>query len=267
VILNLRKLGAEVFPVSLIGEDESGRVLSEILAREKISLDGVMTPAGFRTALKSRILAGAENTRKQQILRIDSIFRDTISEEVYGRLLERLCGLAAGCDLLIVSDYLSQAVRPDLFDRLRSLFPQKLITLDSRKRLLFFRKAGYLTPNESELRALFPGRCFAGSGDFRDAMLELRRQTESSGIVLKRGHKGMVVFDGSDFREIGIHGSSEIVDVTGAGDTVLAVLSLALAAGADLFQAAELANVAGGLVVMKEGAYALSRSELQGALS
>ncbi|MCP5108388.1 MAG: hypothetical protein GY950_33685, partial [bacterium] len=104
--------------------------------------------------------------------------------------------------------------------------------------------------------------------DFYDAGEQLLTRLNARGIILKRGHNGMLVFEkGRPPEKIGIHGSSDIVDVTGAGDTVISVLSLALSAGADLVPAAVLANIAAGLVVMKEGCYPIGFQELQDELN
>ncbi len=267
VLLNLKKLGAEVFPISIVGDDQAGMILCQLLEQNEISREQLLILKDYKTALKSRILAGAENTRKQQILRIDYFNKGTPQKEAAELILNNLKKMLAEIDYLIISDYLGQVVDPELFTQLRKLFPEKVFLLDSRRRLLFFRQATYLTPNEAELKALFPDRIFYGDDDYYQALQELFRRSSCSGIVLKRGQQGMIVFNGSEFKKISIFGSSEIVDVTGAGDTVLAVLSLALAAGASLFEAAELANIAGGLVVMKEGAYALSRKELLEAVT
>jgi len=267
VLLNLKKLGAEVIPVALIGKDREAEILCNLLTADGINLNHLLITDNFQTARNSRILAGAENTRRQQILRIDYRQRGEIDQTQKAELERRLSLLLADADLLVISDYLGQSVSIEIYNKLRQKFPQKMIALDSRRRLLFFIGADFLTPNETELKALFPDRLFMQEDDFLQALVELKAKTAARGIVLKRGQLGMIAYDGERFKKIPIYGSSEIVDVTGAGDTVLAVLSFALTAGADLFTAAELANIAGGLVVMKEGAYALSREELQAALS
>jgi bifunctional ADP-heptose synthase (sugar kinase/adenylyltransferase) len=124
------------------------------------------------------------------------------------------------------------------------------------------------TPNEPELKSLFHDRTFNVTEDYLSAGKELMETLNASGIVLKRGHKGILVFQkDQDPKEIKIHGGSDIVDVTGAGDTVISVVALAVASGSDMYSAAYIANVAAGLVVMKEGAYPVEMEELLHELS
>ncbi|MCI0471243.1 MAG: PfkB family carbohydrate kinase, partial [Candidatus Aminicenantes bacterium] len=175
-----------------------------------------------------------------------------------------LCELLAETDLLIISDYLYESVKPALFTRIKEKFPDMITIIDSRNNLSEFRKVTYATPNEPEIKKMFPGAYFRGEEDFYRAGSELLNIIEAEGIILKRGYKGMIVFEKNKEPEtIAIHGSSDIVDGAGAGDTVISVAGLALAAGADLPSSARLANIAGGIVVMKEGAYPISLNELQ----
>ena len=123
------------------------------------------------------------------------------------------------------------------------------------------------TPNEPELKNLFPQKKFLAEDDYIKAGSGLLKKLAAEGIVLKRGQKGMLVFSrGQKTNMLDIYGTAQIVDVTGAGDTVLAVLGLGLAAGASLLDAARLANIAGGIVVMHEGAYPVGLQELLDAL-
>ena len=122
------------------------------------------------------------------------------------------------------------------------------------------------TPNEPEIKSLFPG-IHSWTTAISSRRGELLGRLGASGVVLKRGHRGMLVFGrGEKPVSLDIYGTSQIVDVTGAGDTVLAVLGLGLASGASLLDSARLANIAGGIVVMHEGAYPVGRRELQDAL-
>lgn len=267
VVMNLRTLGATPLPVGFVGRDASGEVLRGLLREQGIAADHLVAADGYGTPLKSRILAGGDNTRKQQILRIDTLARAPVEERARRRLARALRAALEASDALVVSDYLGQAVAPALFQSLRREFPARLSVVDSRRRLLEFPGAAVVTPNEPEVKELFPGRRFADDDDFRAAGNELLERLGGRGVILKRGHRGMLVFErGRRPAALGIHGTAQIVDVTGAGDTVLAVAALGLAGGAPLLEAARLANVAGGIVVMHEGAYALRRRELQDAL-
>jgi D-beta-D-heptose 7-phosphate kinase/D-beta-D-heptose 1-phosphate adenosyltransferase len=227
-----------------------------------------VAPNEYRTAKKSRILSGGENTKKQQVLRIDTLNRHRITEGDYQRLETQLTTLMDRDDVLIISDYIFESVRPELFTRLREKFPSVTVIIDSRYHLPRFPGVTYATPNEPEIRRIFSNRQFTEYSDYAEAGTELLDRLAASGIVLKRGKNGMIVFEnGKEPRTIDIHGGSDIVDVTGAGDTVIAVVGLAVSVGADLFTAARLANVAAGMAVMKEGAYPIARSDLEAALA
>lgn len=266
VAMNVLTLGARPIPVGLVGDDEPGRQLCRTLAEYGISTAGLVILPGFQTAKKSRILSGGENTRKQQILRIDSLHRQALSNAALQELANRLQSLLRDTPTLIVSDYLAQSVQEAPFSKICRQFPATLICSDSRRHLPALRGSTVATPNEPELKAVFPEFGFLEESDFLQAGLLLKQKLEARGLVLKRGHKGMIVFEeAKEPLAIEIFGTPEIVDVTGAGDTVLAVISLALQAGSTLAEAAILANTAGGIVVMKEGAYPISYDELYNA--
>jgi rfaE bifunctional protein kinase chain/domain len=267
VVMNLRTLGAVPLPVGFVGKDSPGDVLRGLLREQGISTDHLVAADGFRTPLKSRILSGGDNTKKQQILRIDTLTPGGVGERARLKLARTLAALLAECDVLVLSDYLEQAVVPGIFQALRKKFPALVSAADSRAHLLGFPGVTLATPNEPEIKSLFPQRKFQDEADFLAAGSELLEKLGAAGVVLKRGHRGMLVFGrGEKPAALGIYGTSQIVDVTGAGDTVLAVMGLGLASRASLLDSARLANIAGGIVVMHEGAYPVGRQELQDAL-
>ncbi|HUU05592.1 MAG TPA: PfkB family carbohydrate kinase [Patescibacteria group bacterium] len=267
VVMNLLTLGAAPLPVGFVGKDASGEILLKLLSEKGISTDHLLVTDCFQTPLKSRILSGGDNTKKQQILRIDTLPPDAISERALQKLAKVLFSVLADSDLLIMSDYLAKTVTAKVFKNIREMLPDKVVALDSRHNLLDFPGVTLATPNEPEIKKIFPEKKFLSDGDFLKAGTELLDKLDATGVVLKRGHKGMLIFNrGEKPRVMDIYGTSQIVDVTGAGDTVLAVLGLGLAAGANLHASARLANIAGGIVVMHEGAYPLRLRELQDAL-
>jgi rfaE bifunctional protein kinase chain/domain len=267
VVMNLLTLGAVPVPVGFVGKDAPGEILLGLLREQGIATDSLLAADGFQTPLKSRILSGGDNTKKQQILRIDTLPPAVLGERARLGLVKTLMAALAGSDLLILSDYLAKTVIPGVFKTLRKKFPGQVSALDSRNNLLDFRGVTLATPNEPEIKNLFPGKKFLDDGDFLDAGSELLERLGAEGVVLKRGHRGMLIFSRGQKPDcLDIYGTSQIVDVTGAGDTVLAVLGLGLACGASLLDSARLANVAGGLVVMHEGAYPIRRRDLQDAL-
>ncbi len=268
VVMNLLTLGASPLPLGFIGKDAAGETLQRLLVKNKISTEHLVAIEDFRTPLKSRILAGGDHTKKQQILRIDTLPPDFIGEGAYLGMLKKLLEVVGDCDLLIISDYLGKTVLPGIFATLKKEFPDKICALDSRRNLLDFSGVTLATPNEPEFKNIFPQKKLISDDDFIQAGCELLEKLGADGMVLKRGHKGMLVFPRAQRTQaLDIYGTAQIVDVTGAGDTVLAVLALGLAAGASLLDAARLANIAGGIVVMHEGAYPVASQELLDALS
>lgn len=267
VVMNVKSLGAVPIPVAFVGTNEDGNTLEQILESNSITTEYLVKLDTYRTPKKSRILSGGENTKKQQVLRIDTLNKNHIDKTAYQEIESILVKLLETMDLLIVSDYLYKSAVPEVLSRLKKQFPGKTVIIDSRQNLQDFRDISIATPNEPEIKKLFPEMKFLSTEDFYHAGAELLERLNAQGIIIKRGHKGMIVFQKGTAPElIEIHGSSNIVDVTGAGDTVISVVSLALAAGADLVSAARLATIAAGLVVMKEGAYPIGRQELEDEL-
>jgi len=268
VVMNVKMLGAVPIPVAFIGTGADGKTLKKILGQNSITTDFLVELDDYRTPKKSRILSGGENTKKQQVLRIDALNKAEIGKAAHGKIEGALRDLLKHTEYLIISDYLYKSVIPDVFSSIRRRFPSRNIIIDSRDHLMEFRNATIATPNEPEIKKLFPVKNFFSEQEFDEAGEELRKRLNAGGIVLKRGHKGMMVFEkDKPADKIDIHGPSEIVDVTGAGDTVISVLSLALSAGADLMSAARLANIAAGIVVMKEGCYPIGIHELENELN
>jgi rfaE bifunctional protein kinase chain/domain len=267
VVMNLLTLGAVPLPVGFVGQDPSGEILLGLLREQGVATHLLVAADGFQTPLKSRILSGGDNTKKQQILRIDTLPPGSLGERARLKLGKTLFSAVEACDLLVLSDYLARTVSPAIFHALRKKFPALPSALDSRNNLMDFAGVTLATPNEPEIKNIFPGKKFQDDGDFLDAGSELMDKLQTQGVVLKRGHRGMLIFSrGARPRSLDIFGTSQIVDVTGAGDTVLAVLGLGMACGASLLDSARLANIAGGIVVMHEGAYPVRRRELQDAL-
>jgi D-glycero-beta-D-manno-heptose-7-phosphate kinase len=269
-ILNLKSLGAEPRPVGITGDDEAGKQIGRMMESRKISLDSLIPAAGFRTPTKIRILAGERGTRKQQILRIDKEEQVPNRSEIKIRLKETLARAAENSDALIISDYNYFTVREDLYREILPVFRKKRIpvSLDSRFRMLRFPGPNICTPNEPEAAAALHLETVGAGPELEKNGSLLLQKSGAESIVLTRGCRGMTVFEKNKPPvHIPVFGSADIVDVTGAGDTVISVFTLALTAGADTLQAARLANYAGGLAVMKKGTALISTRELKEAVS
>lgn len=268
-LLNLLALGVEAVPVGAVGDDEAGRTIASILGRAGADTRWLLPVKGFPTPLKTRILAGEENTRKQQILRIDREGTVPATAAWKAKLRSALAKAAKTTDALIISDYHYGGVLEELFPAVLAAFKagQKPVTLDSRYRLLRFPGVTLATPNEPEVEEALKTSLAAGEPAVRRAGSSLLRKLRSPAMVITRGSKGMALFEkGRPASFLPVSGPTDIVDVTGAGDTVISILTAALAGGATVADAARLANAAGGIVVMKKGAATLSPIELKQAL-
>ena len=221
------------------------------------------------TPVKTRILAGGVHSAKQQVVRIDRAGQ-AVTPAVMKVIERRLARALASSDAVILSDYGAGLITPDLWKRTRPALRTKrrpVVLVDSRYALAGFDGVTACTPNESEAEALLGTRI----GDDRMALERAGRtllsMVQSEAVLITRGSRGMALFEPKKPTDhIPIVGSDQIADVTGAGDTVIATFTLALAAGASFGEAARLANFAGGLVVMKRGTATVSREELAAAV-
>jgi len=264
-VANLRALGARPIPVGVVGRDEPGRRLLAELKRTKVSTSGILSVAGYETPCKSRVLAGGVHTRRQQIVRIDSgAARGELPRPVLSRVRRLLDSALRRAEGLLVADYGYGVATPSgLNRRLTGVVRRGLpVVVDSRSRVAEFSGITACSPNQEELeRALARGNLIDGEID--DAGRELLRSTGNRAVLVTRGAKGMSLFRRRRApAHIPAYGTDEVADVTGAGDTVAAVLALALIAGGDILDAAMLANVAAGLVVAKAGTATVDRREL-----
>jgi rfaE bifunctional protein kinase chain/domain len=242
--------------------------------RQRIDVRNVVTHKALTTPTKTRILAGGVHSAKQQVVRIDRSANPAIADAVRRTVEKRLLAAAATSNALLVSDYGSGLVtaaavanaRARLGSHLRDDRPP-VVLVDSRYGLRRFRGMTACTPNESEVEQLFGVRIGENTRVLERAGRELLARTRARAVLVTRGSRGMALFEpGRATLHIPIFGSDQIADVTGAGDTVIAVMTLALAAGATPPEAAHLANYAGGLVVMKRGTATVTPSELREAI-
>jgi D-glycero-beta-D-manno-heptose-7-phosphate kinase len=267
-VANLRALGASPVPVGVVGADAAGDALLATLRAAGVRTSGIRAERGYGTPTKSRVLAGGVHTRRQQIVRIDRGSRHgELPLGALARLARRLSAALRGADALLVADYGYGAAPPSLLAGLPKGRVPSIVTVDSRERVGAFRRVTACTPNQEEVeRALG----LAGPPSDRAvprAARDLLRRTGNEAVLVTRGAKGMVLLErGKGPHAIPAFGAGEVADVTGAGDTVIAVFTLARASGATFLEAAELANVAAGLVVMKYGTATVSPREMTRAI-
>jgi rfaE bifunctional protein kinase chain/domain len=266
---NVAALGGSARVVGVAGRDETGRRMLATLKRRKVDIASVLRPAGHRTPTKTRILAGGIHSAKQQVVRIDRAADGAADDRTRAAFESRVLKAARGCDGLLLSDYGCGLVTPALLARARRVLRRDApVVVDTRYHLLQFRGMTACTPNESEVEQALGIRIGDNARMLEKAGRTLLRKTHAGAVLITRGSRGMALFlPDTPTAHIPIFGSDQISDVTGAGDTVIATLTLALSAGAGAEEAARLANYAGGLVVMKRGTATVSASELRYAIS
>ena len=266
---NLAALGAQVTPVGVVGRDESGEGLIACFRERKISTRHIVRLAGYLTPTKTRVLGGLSHWQRQQIVRIDREPAQPLDAKVRAGLTRTAAALLASSTGLLVADYGYSSTNAREIDSLRERAARRSlpITIDSRYDLLTYKNLTAATPNEPEVEAAF-GQSIGHDLDKLHTLGRkfLHRQGLQA-LLITRGRDGMALFEPRrPPRHIPIFGSDHAVDVTGAGDTVIAAFTLALAAGADFLQAATIANFAGGIVVMKRGTATVSLDEITEAI-
>jgi rfaE bifunctional protein kinase chain/domain len=268
---NVASLGARTRAVGLIGHDEAGTRFLEAL-HANVDRRGVMVSRQHRTPTKTRILAGGVHSAKQQVVRIDRGTQQRADATVRADFGARALKAVQGCDAVLVSDYGAGLITPALVRDVRRAVKgtrrgRMPVLVDSRYVLDQYRSLTACTPNESEVEALLGIEINESLPLLERAGRDLLERTGNDIILITRGSRGMALFEPDQpTRHLGIFGTDEIADVTGAGDTVIATMTLALAAGASAFDAACLANYAGGTVVMKRGTATVSVEELRYAV-
>ncbi|HWK11474.1 MAG TPA: D-glycero-beta-D-manno-heptose-7-phosphate kinase [Vicinamibacterales bacterium] len=261
---NLRAMGARVQVVGLIGMDADGGRLRSALDAAGISTESIVEEANRRTTRKLRVVT----TRNQQVARIDYEHDRAIDGDAKERLIDAVRKALAAADVVVVSDYQKGVVTADVaraaIDGARrrgimSLVDPKVPHID------FYAGASLITPNHHEAEAVTLMR-IRTSDDARAAAQRFRTRAQCENVLITRGEHGMWLLAGSAERDLPAE-AREVSDVTGAGDTVIAAMALAVAGGASLVDAARLANYAAGLAVSRFGAAAISADDLRAALS
>jgi D-beta-D-heptose 7-phosphate kinase/D-beta-D-heptose 1-phosphate adenosyltransferase len=283
VAANIATLGARVEIFGILGNDEPGRALQKCLRAASIADQGIIADSKHVTTVKTRIIA-----RHQQVVRVDRERREPLRSETQERLLRLLFTALKKLDALVLSDYDKGLITDDFADRVLSAAHQLHVPVfvkPKTSRLYAYRGARAIVCNAKEA-GFYVTRSLADEKSVEEAGRALLAHFGCSAVVITRGEKGLSVFEESSSRHLQVPATSfevtyarvgqpgiergatgrQVFDVTGAGDTVLSVLSIAVAAGASLADAAMLANTAAGVVVGKLGTASVSPQELIHAL-
>ena len=269
-VMNLAALGVNVLPIGVVGDDEAGHLLLDRLHEKKITISGIHKLKGHVTTTKSRILAGMSHNSRQQVVRVDRE-PEPLNEThpVLLNLVNAAREYASVSDAFLISDYGYGAATPRLLTFVKSngCLENRPVTVDSRYRILEYQGATAATPNEPEVEEALGVKIGHDNEKLHWAAERMIKEMALESLVITRGRDGMVAFEKeAEPVVIPIYGSDQVVDVTGAGDTVIATFTAALAAGADTATAARLANFAGGIVVMKRGTATVTSKELLDAI-
>ena len=261
---NVHALGGRPLVVGVVGEDAAGESFLKLLASHGVrETDGVIRDGSRRTTLKTRIIA-----HHQQVLRADEETRAALPAAVEGRLWEAVEAALPAVDAALVSDYGKGVVTPPLLERLLPELARRSIpsAVDPKEEhFLRYTGVSVITPNVSEASQAW-GRRIRTEQDLLDAGFGLRERLRARAVLITRGEAGMSLFTADGHTHFPTR-AQHVYDVTGAGDTVVATIASALAAGASLGEACVLANHAAGIVVAELGTAAARAEDLIGSLA
>lgn len=264
---NIASLSGQVEMAGVVGEDAMAPQLRRELERRGVGTDLTLADPGRPTTTKTRISASSQQSVTQQIVRVDREDRSAISAALEDRLLAEIEARMASYDAVMLSDYGNGVCTPRVIDAVLALATQagKIVTVDSQGDLRRFPGAWILTPNQPEAEAVV-GYRIVDDETLRRAGTRLVSEARAKSVLITRGGNGMALFEADGtLTEIPAFNRSEVFDVTGAGDTVVGTLTLALAAGASFKEAIVMANVAASIVVRRFGTSVTTTDELRDA--
>ena len=261
--VNVASLGGKAVLVGMVGRDLNGNALLEKLRQAAVDCSFVIAAENYQTTTKIRVLAGQHYAPRQQVIRIDYENREPVVGELQNELKRNLFSAVADADAIIVSDYNYGVANALIAEITKKITERKSIPVlvDSRFNLESFNGATTATPNQEEVEQIL-GKDFTETD-----CVKLCRNLGFESLLITRGNEGMLLIENDrtpmQFEAVG---AKEPIDVTGAGDTVIAAYALGLASGLNFFDAATIANHAGGIVVMKKGTASVSFDELLASL-
>ena len=266
VAMNLAALGADVTLIGVVGADETADRLKALLAEGGVTSCAWAVDAARPTTRKLRIVT----QRQQQVARVDFESDIDISGSGAAAVTDAVAGCVPGADAVLVSDYLKGCITADVMRAVITAGAGRPVLVDPKiPHLDLYRGVTLVTPNQLEAETATHAR-IRTDAQARAAARTLRDRLACDSVVITRGEQGMWVLDGSTSPEVEANyaaAAREVSDVTGAGDTVIATLAVALASGATLSDAAQLATTAAGIAVGRFGAVAVTRDDLASHLT
>lgn len=256
VVNNLSTLGAKAVCFGVVGEDFDGERLIKELEAKSIETSGIVKTNDRPTIVKRRIISGT-----QQLLRLDWEDARVIPENLEDNLLEEIEKRIDGLNAIILSDYDKGVLTPRVVKRIITMCRERgiIVTVDPKpKNALNYIGATSMTPNRKEAVECLGKKSF---DNMLETGKELKEKLQLDNLLLTRSEEGMSLFHGDDIINIPTY-AKEVFDVTGAGDTVISVFTLACAAGVTLHEAAKIANTAAGVVVGKMGTSTVTKEEI-----
>ena len=262
VAANISELGGRCAVSGVTGIDDDGKRLESIFKERKIPYSGIITTRSRQTTIKTRIIA-----HQQQVVRFDRETKEEISEPVRKKVFKYLKSAVARADVIIISDYAKGMVTRELVEEVLRLAKGKPVIVDPKvENFDMYAGVSLVTPNNSEA-SLAAGIDIVDDKSLNRAAAVIKDKLGCEALLITRGEHGMSIFTGGTKKPHSIPTiAREIFDVSGAGDTVVGVFALALAAGADYKEAAVMSNLAAGIVVEKLGTATVDISELKAAV-
>lgn len=268
VIHNIATLNGQVFAVGVVGQDYAGQELKRILLSKNADIMGLVTDISRPTITKTRIMAGGQATVRQQIVRIDKEKKEALEAKTEEALRAYIAAQISEMHGVVLSDYGSHTITPDILTYVIQICQEKNIPciVDSRYNIMEYSGITVVKQNESEAAAAV-GYAINDQASLLAAGKKILNTLAAQAVLITRGPDGMTLFEKPDkVTHIPVTNKSEVYDVTGAGDTVVAMFILALAAGACHEEAARLSNFAAGIVVKKPGTAITTLKELRQAI-
>lgn len=259
VAQNLLSFGAEVIVAGLVGEDPAGKELLKVLADEKADTNGIITDAQRPTTVKTRIIAGSH-----QIVRIDREVNETISKAIEDDLFNRILPNFAEADLVLLSDYNKGVLSPSLCSRIIShcnTIGKKVLVDPKGLDFAKYKGAFIIKPNKKELAQAVKFEKISSTQDLQDAASAMFKLTDAAYLVITLSEEGIAILTKDSYKLLEVK-ATEVFDVTGAGDTVLATLAYFIALGFTVEEACELANHAAAIVIRRVGSATTSLKEI-----